>query len=440
MTLDAALQYAVDHYPTMTAAIEQVNASVAQVQVARSAYLPRLDAMWQSNRATANNVFGQLLPQSVVPAMSGPVLASASSTSVWGSAAGALFSWDAVDFGLRSAGVREAEAGAAQARSQETVTRLDVQAAVGSAFLAVLAADQATLAADADVERRSVLSRAVHTLADNQLRPGADASRADAERAAAQTRAIQAKQASTVARTVLARVLGLQTATVQAEPGRLLESPPAPEPGSAPAAAAAHPLVQASQANVDLFRARESVLQRTDRPKLLLQSALFARGTGASPDGPFDTGIGGLGLDRTNWAAGVQLVVPNLFDYASLKARRSAAGALTRAEQARHDETVLVVSAQQQAADAALDAALAVAQNTPIQVAAARQSEAQARARYDAGLASIVEVAEAQNLLASAEYQDALARVDVWRARLAVAVARGDLAPFIDRVRTAGAP
>jgi outer membrane protein TolC len=359
---------------------------------------------------------------------------------VWGSAAGALLSWDAVDFGLRSAGVREAEAGAAQARSQETVTRLDVQAAVGSAFLAVLAADQATLAADADVERRSVLSRAVHTLADNQLRPGADASRADAERAAAQTRAIQAKQASTVARTVLARVLGLQTATVQAEPGRLLESPPAPEPGSAPAAAAAHPLVQASQANVDLFRARESVLQRTDRPKLLLQSALFARGTGASPDGPFDTGIGGLGLDRTNWAAGVQLVVPNLFDYASLKARRSAAGALTRAEQARHDETVLVVSAQQQAADAALDAALAVAQNTPIQVAAARQSEAQARARYDAGLASIVEVAEAQNLLASAEYQDALARVDVWRARLAVAVARGDLAPFIDRVRTAGAP
>ena len=45
-----------------------------------------------------------------------------------------------------------------------------------------------------------------------------------------------------------------------------------------------------------------------------------------------------------------------------------------------------------------------------------------------------------QNLLASAEYQDALARVDVWRARLVVAVARGDLAPFIDRVRTAGAP
>ena len=59
VTLESALQYAVDHYPSVAAAIEQVNASSAEVRVARSAYLPRLDAVWQSNRATANNVFGQ---------------------------------------------------------------------------------------------------------------------------------------------------------------------------------------------------------------------------------------------------------------------------------------------------------------------------------------------------------------------------------------------
>jgi len=55
--------------------------------------------------------------------------------------------------------------------------------------------------------------------------------------------------------------------------------------------------------------------------------------------------------------------------------------------------------------------------------------------RYQAGLASIVEVADAQNLLAQAEYEDEVARVDVWRALLAEAVARGDLAPFIGMVR-----
>jgi hypothetical protein len=38
-------------------------------------------------------------------------------------------------------------------------------------------------------------------------------------------------------------------------------------------------------------------------------------------------------------------------------------------------------------------------------------------------------------LLAQAEAQDQLARVDVWRALLAEAVAQGDLAPFLARVR-----
>ena len=91
----------------------------------------------------------------------------------------------------------------------------------------------------------------------------------------------------------------------------------------------------------------------------------------------------------------------------------------------------MTVTSQQQTAAAILQAARAIAVNTPIQLAAAQQSERQARARYDAGLATIVEVADAQSLLAQAEVQDQLARVDVWRALLAAAVAQGDLNPFL---------
>src|ERR1700682_377533 len=58
---------------------------------------------WQSNLGTANNIFGQVLPQSVIPAMSGPVLPGASAGSVWGSATAGLFSWEPFDFGLRQA-------------------------------------------------------------------------------------------------------------------------------------------------------------------------------------------------------------------------------------------------------------------------------------------------------------------------------------------------
>jgi len=166
-------------------------------------------------------------------------------------------------------------------------------------------------------------------------------------------------------------------------------------------------------------------------PRIYLQSSVFARGSGADPSGVLDGGVNGLGLDRANWAVGVQVVFPNAFDFSSLRARKASASASTRAEAALYDEALLTVTSQQPAAAALVEAARAVAANTPVQLAAAQQSESQARARYNAGLASIVEVADAQSLLAQAEVQDELARIDVWRALLAAAVARGDLAPFL---------
>jgi outer membrane protein len=158
---------------------------------------------------------------------------------------------------------------------------------------------------------------------------------------------------------------------------------------------------------------------------------VYARGSGANPTGVFDGGVDGLGLDRTNWAAGVQILFPNVFDFSSLRARKAAAAASERVETALYDEAVLTITSQQQAAAAMVQAARAVAANTPVQLAAAQQSESQARARYDAGLASIIEVADAQSLLAQAEVQDQLGRIDVWRALLAEAVAHGNLTPFL---------
>lgn len=427
-TIDQAMQYAVEHYPTIRAALEQTHASAAGIDIAKSAYLPRFDSLWQSNRATANNIFGQVLPQSVIPSMSGPVLQTASSGSVWGSAVGALLSWEPVDFGLRQATVSAAQAATARARAGEALTRLDVQAAVAAAFLGIAGAQRTAIALQADLDRRDVLSRAVHTLVDNQLRPGAEASRSDAERAAAQTRVIQAQQAVTLGQISLARVLGVATGSVAIDATTLADRVPVE---AITGSTVPHPLTQVHQAAIDAAKAQETVLARTDLPRLYLQSSLFARGSGAHADGQLDGGFSGLGLDRANWAAGVQIIFPNAFDFISLRARKAAAAASTRSETALLDEAVLTVTSQQQTAAAMLQAARAIAANTPIQLAAAQQTESQARARYQAGLASIVEVADAQSLLAQAEVQDQLARIDVWRALLAQAVAQGALAPFL---------
>ncbi len=79
-------------------------------RLARTAYLPQIDALAQANRATRNNVFGLLLPQSVIPSISGPVLGTNNFGTVWGSAVGALVTWEPFDFGLRRANVAVADA------------------------------------------------------------------------------------------------------------------------------------------------------------------------------------------------------------------------------------------------------------------------------------------------------------------------------------------
>ena len=96
-----------------------------------------------------------------------------------------------------------------------------------------------------------------------------------------------------------------------------------------------------------------------------------------------------------------------------------------------HAVDVADLTGQVEKAKAILEGARRVAQNTPIQLEAARTTEQQATARYRAGLGNITEVAEAQRLLTQAEIDDSLARLGIWRALLGLAAVEGDLTPFL---------
>lgn len=91
-TLAQAVEAALKNYPSVRVSREQVNAAAAGIQLARTAYLPHVDTLALVNRATRNNVFGVLLPQSVIPSMSGPVIGTNNFGTVWGSAVGVLVS------------------------------------------------------------------------------------------------------------------------------------------------------------------------------------------------------------------------------------------------------------------------------------------------------------------------------------------------------------
>jgi len=428
ITITQAVERALRNYPAIKVSQEQINAAAAGIQLARTAYLPRIDELAQVNSATRNNVFGLLFPNSVIPSMSGPVIGSDNFGTVWGSAIGTLVSWEPFDFGLRQASVSAATA--AQTRTEATLkrTEFDIAAATADAYLTLAAAQETVRAAQAGVDRAEVLLRSIGALVNAQLRPGADSSRAEAELAAARTQLIQARQATAVARANVCQFVGMEPNQIAISAPRLVELPPAQ--AATPLDPAANPIAAEQNAVVEQAKAQLRTLQRSYFPRFYVQGSAYARGTGAELNGERLGWLNGLAPNFQNYALGFSVTFP-VFDFAALRARQAGQSAAIRAEAARSQQIAVELMARWNASVANLEGARAVAANTPVQVSAARAATEQAGARYQSGLGTIDQVAEAQRLLTQAEIDDALARLGVWRGLLGVATAVGDVRPFL---------
>jgi outer membrane protein len=429
LSIEQAVEAALKNYPSIRVTQEQMNASAAGIRLAQTAYLPRVDGLGQLNRATRNNVFGLLLPQGVIPSISGPVIGSNNFGSVWGSALGVLVTWQPFDFGLRRANVAVASAARDQAQATVNRTRYDVSVATADAFLTMIAAQQTAEAAGAAVDSWQVLLKSIHALVAAQLKPGADESRVEAELAAAQTQVAQAEQAIEVARANVAQFVGISPPQLALQAGKIVTQLPPATP-STPLSVAANPLAVEQNAAVVTAQAQLRALQRTDYPQFFLQGSAYARGTGAEINGGRLGGLNGLAPTTQNYAIGLTVVFP-FMDRFSIREQEAAQTAAIRAGQSQYQLIATNLQAQFNQALAALAGARRVASNTVVEVSSAQTALQQATARYQAGLAPIDDVAQAQRLMVQARIDDALARLGVWRAALQVETARGDIQPFL---------
>jgi outer membrane protein len=430
ITIGQAVENAIRNYPAIAVSQQQIDVAAAGIQLARTSYLPRVDSLVQVNRATRNNVFGLLFPQSVIPSISGPVLGTNNFGTVWGSAVGTLVTWEPFDFGLRGANVSAATAAKTHSEATLKRTQFEVSVAAADAFLTLVAAQETVRAAQAGVDRAQSLTQIVHAQADAQLRPGADASRADAELAAARTQLAQAEQARDVARALLSQFTGIPPDQISVAATKLLQLPL--EQTASTFDVAQNPIAAEQNALIDQSKAELRILEKSWVPRFYTQGSAYARGTGAEMNGTRLGGANGLGPDTQNYALGFSVTFPFL-DRASIHAKEAGQSATIRAETARYRQVTTDLTARRNGAVAALEGSRKIAANTPIAVSAATAANQQANARYQAGLGTIVEIADAQRLLTQAEIDDALARLGVWRALLSVASAAGDIQPFLMR-------
>jgi outer membrane protein TolC len=332
---------------------------------------------------------------------------------------------------MRHAKVKSASAARDRANAYVQRTQLEVSSAAADAFLTVLAAAQAQNAAQVAVDNWETLRKSIHALTSANLRPGADESRVEAEKAAANTQLALATQAVETGQATLSKFLAKPDDIVKPlNSAHLLGDVPLGadddaifHPENTPAMLEQHAAVSQSASD----------LRATDRswvPQFNLLAAGYGRGTGAETDGQRLGGANGLAPNVGNYAVGLNVTF-GFLDFASIHAREASQSATLKAEESR--ETLVGRQLQEQFAQAraTVRAMRSIAKNTPVQVASARTTLAQATARYKAGLVSIDDVAQAQRLVVQAEIDHSIARLNVWRAFLQLQSVRGNLQPFL---------
>jgi outer membrane protein len=434
LTIEQAVDYALARQPSVRAAGAVEAGEEAGLEYARTNYLPELDLSAQETQATANNVPGLFLLMPGFPTIEENKNGGVFGSSAWNSSTSIFTSKDVAGLLREMALVDVALAQRERATAGLGAEKLTVAFGAADAFMGEVAAAETVKAAEAGVERARVFAVAVKGRANSGLRPGADASRADAEVALAQNQEIAAKQAERVARATLVEALGGGIDSgVKVVRGRLLELP-----ASAPVmehASPVDPFLHEALADISAARASTRAAKFEYLPRVDLVAGIFLRDSGFTADATPGPGSGSV-PNTTNWAAGVVVTVPikGLFQARADTHIQAAKEQLARA---RYDQVTIAIQQQIDSAHAILEGARRIAANTPSELAAARATQLQDKARYQGGLATVVDVAEANRILTQAEVDNAVARVNVWRAMLLMARAVGDLAPLLTEIRNA---
>ncbi len=240
---------------------------------------------------------------------------------------------------------------------------------------------------------------------------------AQADVAQLQVRKVQAAAGLTSARAAFAASMASDQLQVDAAE---------PQPNDAPApalqemlrqAAAHNPAIAAALARRRALTANVAAVTRELLPNLSASAGISGRAGGAQPSSAGSTVPTGDGWlpDVPNWHVGL-ILQWNIFD-ATVLARRDAAKARAEAATADLEATHFNIDLATERAWLTLDAALEALPGLQATLDAASANNAQADARFRAGLGNIIELADSEALLTNAQLELAVGQFTVARAR-----------------------
>ena len=428
--IKGAIQLAEQRYHLLKSVKYEADAATSHVDVVRYNWLPTIDASYQAGMGTANNLTGIFYPGNILP-MTGPPSASNDYKPVTGSAASILINWQAASFGQKGAqtGVALAEANTKKMQWQQVLFQQKIT--VISAYLDLLLAYDLVAIHKTNIRRVEASLYQSRVLANTGLKPGVDTALFLSELSKANIDFLQAKKQLQVNQLLLAQLIVTDALPVPADSNFLTRLPIAA--GQNDSSLSKVPVIQLSRSEFLLSQSREQLLKKSWYPKLNVWGTGFARGSGFETTGNTKT-WDGLGLNRFNYGAGLQLVFP-LMKYGEIKKQLQQQNLLSQAAAERIEENKTSLTVQQKIAAATFSNSLAVATETIQQLKSAQYAFNAMQIRYNTGLVGFSDLIQAQYNLLKAELDLKRAHWDAWKALLLQAAVKGDEQIFLNEIR-----
>jgi outer membrane protein len=427
-SLKELLAKAEQNYPLLKAKRFESAAKTEAVRYAKSAVTPSLDAGYQVNYATYNNITGMATAQHFV-SISGPPSSSNSPDAVIGTAGGLLLNWDVFTFGQRASKIQSARASLEAQQADEQNEIFQHRLKVTNAYLDLMMTYELIKVYQKNLERAEDNLRVVRSLSSSGLRPGVDTALFQSELSRARIDLINYEN--------LRERLALEFAELLGDTSFALIPPDSSFFGRLPTlpdttAENLHPALRMSRANIKAVESDRISLQRSLLPKLSLWGTAYGRGSGIRYDGYINS-EDGLSFSRYNYGAGLVLSVP-LLQFARTRYQIRSQASLTKAEEERSNGTKLELAKQARLADVTFNNAIKIANETPAFKSASDYAYRGLLSRYNSGLVSYTEVVQAQYALVKAESDLAKAHMEAWKSLLFKAAVSGDIDLFLNQL------
>jgi outer membrane protein len=423
------LRQAEDNYPLLKAKRYELSAAQSNVTSTKASIAPTLDASYQVNQATHNNITGMASPQFFIP-ISGPPSETNTSDAVFGSSASLLLNWDAFTFGQRSAQTDLAKATSESIEADAEYEIFTHKIKVVDTYLDLLLAHELLNVYKKNLDRSRENVRVIQTLTRAGLRPGVDTALFNAELSRAKIELLNYQNYLEGRKIAFNELLASDDVSYNPD-SSFFHQLPTPLTSMAPID---HPLVLLSKSKVEIEKQKRKAVVRSLNPKLSLWGTAYARGSGVGYDG-FVNSEEGLRFSRYNYGVGFQLSAP-LLKFIHVRAELAEQNSLISAQEARYQHANLTLSKEGKIAKLALSNALDVAHESPTLYNAAKFSYDALSSRYSAGLTNYADLIQAQYSLLKAESDLKKSYLEAWKAFLYMAAIQGDLNLFLDQVES----